>query len=89
MEYDTPLHLQALRDFVLNDYRIGTVNIGEPIPEPTSEDIAMVRGRAERMRDFMQRVNLRHVRYHHEQKPQIREVPAAYSRAREHELVSA
>jgi hypothetical protein len=85
--YDTPLHLQALRDFVLKkDSRIETIAAVSP---PTPEDIAMVRSRAERIKDFMHRLSTPYAhRYHHGPRTETSQ-PRVPEYVPEPELVSA
>jgi hypothetical protein len=67
MVYDTPLHLQALRDFVLKkDSKVEAIAAAVP---PTPKEIEMVRDRTERLRDFMHRLSTPYThRYHHGQR---------------------
>ncbi len=63
MGHYIPLHLQALRDSLVNDSKVEAIAAAVP---PTPEDIAKVRGRAERIRDFMHRLSTPYApRYHH------------------------
>lgn len=59
MVYDTPLHLRALRDFVLKDSRIENIAIAPPSPE----EMERARSIRDRIKDFGSRFNRRY--FHH------------------------